>query len=189
MHFDRLSLGVQARNRETFAALWSRVNSADAAPSPARRADELRASVWSAAACCRCRTPGLSRRRLPRYKCFRCRILAWRGQEPPYEFNRRTPCPNFHFHPRQVSPRCEWLPAPQPVAFVAFVLDSEGLFCYTPPSLVECPNHGSGERASEPLPVASNPTRLWAQGQKTPLRPLVRAAKMTGFALRSPLPA
>jgi len=122
----------------------------------------------------------LSRRRLPRYKCFRCRILAWRGQEPPYEFSRRTPCPNFHFHPRQVSPRCEWLSAPQPVAFV---LDSEGFFCYHTLSLVVCPCHGSGEPHSEEVPVASNPTRLWAQGQKTPLRPFVRAGRKRKIAM------
>jgi len=117
-----------------------------------------------------------------RYKCFRCRILAWRGDAPPYLFSRRTPCPHNFRYPSQVCHRCEWLPRPKSIAFV---VDSEGLFCYHPPSLVECPVHGSCERHSEALQVASNPTRLWAQGQKTPLRPFVRAAKMTGFALRS----
>ena len=56
--FDRLALMGQARSGEIFPALRDGVDFANAAPSSAAGADELRASVWSAAACCRCRTPG-----------------------------------------------------------------------------------------------------------------------------------
>jgi len=123
--------------------------------------------------------------RPPSYKCFRCRIFAWRGTDPPYEFSQRTPCPHHFPQPWRVRPRCEWLPKPK---LRAFVLDSKGLFCYTPPSLVECPVHGTGESASEPIPVASNPAQLGAQALVRPLRPPVRASRKWKSALVRPLP-
>ena len=53
----------------------------------------------------------LSGRPVPRYKCFRCRILVQQRYGPPYTYGRRRPCPKGYANPKRVAPKCPVYPA------------------------------------------------------------------------------
>lgn len=53
----------------------------------------------------------LSGRRVPRYKCFRCRLLVQQNAQPPYHYGRRWPCPLDLHNPKQQAPKCPVYPA------------------------------------------------------------------------------